>query len=746
MSDYLDTVDPTISIDGAPFRVLGYVVREALSEISTLTCEVIEDDVETKNPAALIGMRAEFSLERSEMGDERTFVGQIVRAERHPDNNDVRTLRLIVAPVPWVLTKRHDCRVFQNLSVVDIAKEVLSAAAIPDDKQDWQIAGTHNEREYLVQYRETDFDFLQRILSEEGIYWAVHFVDGNDVIQFSDKPNGTGEIDATPLPHYDIMGGIDKMECVTRVTQRLTVAPDKASLRDYNYENPAAKVEATLESTDEGEHALEVYDYPARCTETADAERLAQVLLDELQARRTTVEGYTGVLGMKVGLRFTIEEHPYSPLNQEYTIIGVDIEGNTPRIDATVEYRSKYSCRFTAIPSANTCAPPRRARAADIVGLQTTFTTGPPGEEIHVNEAGEVTIRYHWDRLGTDDEKSSLPVRTRQAQNGDSMLLPRMKWEVATTHLEGDPDQPLVMARMYNGTTPPPYNLPEECSMSSLQTATTPGGGSVNEMRMGDSAGAEEMYFNASKDMTVDVKNNTTESVGNNHTHSIGSNHSKNVTNSSTISVGSNQTVKVGGNQEISVETRMQDEVAGDHTLDIGGNRDMKVGGDHKRDVGGDSKHEVGGRRIDLVVGSVTDDTLGAYQHDVGAALIDVTVNDRSLQVKGSISETAGAAKIIYAKGGRGVEVGTTMTQKVAGAIINLATDRVEKAKGTYTEIAAGAHLVKSKNITVEADTVLTIVMGASTLTLLPALVAIAGISVKLDGDVSDLAVLVIDN
>lgn len=744
-------VQPDLEVAGDTFQVVRYVLREALSEPSSLRCEVTELDAEPRNPGQLIGQDAKFRLRRTDGSSEREFLGRIVVAERTADEDDVRTLLLDIAPVPWALSKRTACRVFQKLSVVDIAMEVLSAAGVTSDRQDWRITGEHPEREYLVQYRETDLAFLHRILSEEGIYYAVHHQDGKDMLVFGDDPAGLGEIAApTSLPYHFGAGFEEAIDRVMRLTEVHEVASDKAMLRDYNPDKPSLGVEHTAEGAD-GTGVLEVYDYPARCAEPPDAERLTGVLLDQLQRSHHQVHGEAGVLTLRPGLRFSVENHPYGALNQEYIVTALRIVGTTPRLGALEDARGggeqQYRCEFSAIPSTTRCTAPYQARAADVVGLQTAFTTGPAGEEIHVNENGRVKVHYHWDRLGAKDETSSLWVRTSQLPTGGSMLLPRVGWEVSVDHLEGDPDRPLVMARMYNALAPPPYGLPGECGRSALQTATSPGGGSVNEFRMSDSAGSEEMFFNASKDMSIDVKNNTTESVGNDCSRSIGSNQTKNVTNSVTATVGGSQTLSVGANQSVKVETLAQDEVGGDHSLSIGGKRDMMIGGDHKRDVGADSKLDVGGMQIDLVVGSTTDETLGSFTHQVGAALVDITAADRSLTVGGSITETAGAAKIIAVKGGRGVEVGGAMTQQVAGAIINVASgDRVETAGATYSEIAAGAQLVKADNITIEAEGALTLVMGASILSLNPAMVTLVGLQLKLDGDTSDLGALVIDN
>lgn len=744
-------VEPTIDVEGSAYRVLGYDLIEEMFDVSRLHCEIMDDEGDAPDPAALVDKAVTFTLIRSDGGPKRFFYGKVIDAERAPNSDDIRTVRLEVAPTLWRLQKRADCRIFQKLSVTDIIKKVLEGGGVSAAQQEWKTSESYSPRDYVVQYRETDYDFIARLCSEEGIYFAVHHKDGKDIVAFGDKPDGFADIEGPKgLGFIAEMGGHGAVDKVMRVSRAACVKTDKVTLRDYNPEKPKLKLEATVEGEGEGAHNLEVYQYPARAADPGAAKRLAQILLDSLQAERDTVWGDTGVLTMAPGLRFDIEEHPYDPLNEEYMVTRVHIKGTTPRMGQQQQNskdQAKYACLFWGVPTATTkYRPPRRAREALIPGMQTAFVTGPGGQEIHVDAAGQVKAQFHWDRLGKKDENSSRWMRTSQIPTGGSMFLPRMKWEVAIRHNEGDSDKPYVMGRLYNGTSPPPYSLPKDAARSSIQTNTTPGGGSSNEIRTGDTKGGEEMFFNASKDMTVEVKNNVTESVGNDMKRKVGSNQKKDVTDSTSANVGSNQKIQVGGNQTIHVETFMVDDVGGNVELKIGGNRDMKVGGDHKRDVGGNSTLDVGGMHIDLVVGSITDKTLGSFKHDVGAAHVLITIADHTVTVGGSRNESVGALKVIAVRGGRGVEVGGSMTTKVIGAIINIASgDRTEKAGGMFTEVAAGAQIVKATNVTFEAKTMIAVVMGASTLILLPAIVILAGISAKLDGDTADLGII-IDN
>jgi len=754
MANEYQQVKGEVEIDGEVYRLLACRMVEALSSIPLATIEVTTPDgaagMGPPEPAKLLGKKAQITLSRPD-GTARVFVGQVAEATRFAGADGQPFARLSVAPRLYRLNKRKDCRSFQQKSAPDIIKVVLSEAGIPAAEQEHKLTASYEPRVYCVQYRESDLEFVSRLASEEGIYYAIRFEDGMDKVVFSDEPLGLGEIEGnTSIPFAHTQGFAVSDDCVMWVRRAHAVRPDKVTMRDYDFERPKFQLESSAEGKDEGAHALEVYAFPGRTVSEDALSRYAEVLLDSMQAERDVVSGEASVLSLAPGYRFSIIDHPYEPLNQEYLITRVETEmrDGFSTFGSSGQKGRNYACRFTAVPTQKTnYRPPRKERAALVAGAQTAMITGPAGAEIHTDKHVRVKAQYMWDRQGKNDEQSSVWMRTSQVPTGGSMLLPRMGWEVGVRHVEGDPDMPVVMERLYNAVTPPPYALPGGKARSALQTATTPGGGSSNELRMDDSKGKEEMMFNASKDMSVDVVNNTTESVGNNESREIGANQSIEVTNSVSTSVGSNQTISVGGNQTVHVETFMVDQCGADHQLTIGGNRDMKIGGDHRREVGGSSSLSVGANQVDLVIGSVTDSAGGNMTHNVGAVEADITAGDRSFIVGGNHVETTGAAKVIIAFGGRGVEVGGAMNQKVAGAILDkIDGDRSDQAGATFTEVAGGAHILKADNITFEADGVLSFVMGASTITLTPASISIAGVSIKIDGATAETAALVLDN
>ncbi|HZF47688.1 MAG TPA: type VI secretion system tip protein TssI/VgrG [Polyangiaceae bacterium] len=738
----------SIEVDGTSYDVVWLEASEALDAISEIQCEVT-DGAGGPDPGALLGKDLLLTLQRGEGNEARQLAGLVVEAERTMSSGEEATetgTRLVAQPRLFRLPQRADCRIFQDLSAREIAEQVLEGAGIPGTDQAWRVEESYPKRVYTAQYRESDYDFLKRLLSEEGIAFAIDSSSGTDVVVFFD--GNLGPIEGDPVIPFGLGDGLDaSRDAIGDLSHEASTAPGKTHLRDYDFERPRLKLDATAEGDDEAERTLEVYAHPGRFTDASIGERYAKVLLESLRARREVVSGTTSSLRLTPGRTFSLEDHPYEPLNQEYLIISVDITFDARRWSGRREGGDVRGARvqFKAIPASAVYRPSRAPRAASIPGAQTAVTTGA-GQEIHTDKHGRVKVLFPWDRLGKPDDSSSLWVRTTQLPLGGGMLTPRVGWEVVVDFIEGDPDQPLVCGRLYNTKSPPPYPLPENKTRTSIQTATTPGGGSTNEIRMEDKAGSEEMFMNASKDASISAGNNATESVGNNETRSIGANQKLSVTDSVSANIGADQSLSVGGNQATNVSTFMVDDV-GSHSLSIGGNRDLNAGGDHKRTVTGASKLTVGGMQVDLVAGSVDEEGMATMDDTVGAALVELTPSDRTVTVKGSRTETAGAAKVILSAGGRSVQIGGSLNQSVAGAILTkISADRQDQSQSDFLEVAGGAQIIKATNVVFQADNLLSVVMGASTITLTPASVSIAGAKITLDGECDEQALLITDN
>jgi len=744
-------VTATLLVDGESLDVLSYRYRVELFEPSRLVCWVTCDDGSLPEPERLLGKTAEFELSR-DVGGSRIIVGQCVSVRQQHADDDVTDLELVIVPPLFFLSQRTDCRIFQNKSTPEIVREVLVSAQIPESDQSWLLSDSYPPRIQTCQYRETDLDFVRRLLSEEGIYFVCRTEDKKPLVVFSDDPQGLGDVEGTTeLPYLADFGVQGADDAVYRLSQQVRVRSGRVVVRDYDPEHPDLSLEATATGADPLTSGDEIYLFPARALDTATLKRYAKVLVDAASADRAQLRGETGCLSFEPGLCFGLVDHPYVPLNQRYLITDIEVLGHqrrgfglgSGRADEEAGSDFGFECRFGALPASGTrYRPQSRAAARAIPGLQTAFTTGPAGEEIHTNERGEVTAHFHWDRTGPEDHQSSRFLRTSQMALGGSMLIPRMGWEVGVNFCEGDPDLPFVMSRLTNPANPPPYPLPANKAKMSLQTATTPGGGSTNEIRMSDTKGDEQMFFNASKDMSTEVGHNMTESIGANHTIDVGANQELKIADSLTTTVSADQSLTVGANQKLTVGTLMVDDVGGSHSLSIGGKRTMMIGGDHRRTVGGSSTEDTGTARIDLVVGSVTNETLADMTHEVGAAVITLCNGGRTVMAGGDRTENTGVIKAIVSKGDRSVSA-ASLNRTVGGAIVNMIKGgRNENAQASYTDMVAGAQLIKASNVTFEADVVLSLVMGASTITLTPVSVIVAGVAIKVDGQSVDLGLI----
>ncbi len=746
MGNEVTGINATIEIAGESYRLLHVRISELLSEVPTLDCEIVKDGP-LPDPSTLLDAKLEVTLTRvGETANPKHFRGVVVGATRRADKAGRPSITLTGAPALWKLSKRQDLRIFQDKSVVDVVKEVLEGGGVKD--VDVRLSGSYSPRVYVTQYRESDLEFVLRLLSEEGIYFLHDFKE-KDLLILCDDTKGAGDAADKELTYDPGLGFDVSALSVKSVHQTRRVRTDKTFTREYDFERPKLKLEGKAESKDPGSHALEVYAYPGRFLEEAVGKRYAQVLLDSIQADRDVVDGSATTLTLSAGLRFTVAQHPYSPLNREYLLTSVVTEYRER--GSSVDFApSGFFCNvhWTAIPTDQSpFRPVRRPRPVTVAGIQTALTTGAPGQEIHTDKHGRVKVKFPWDRISAADDKSSVWMRTSQVPTGGSMLLPRVGWEVIVQANEGDADHPLVMGRVYNAQKPPPYALPAHKARASIQTATTPGGGTSNEIRTDDSKGGEEMFFNASRDMTIDVLNNTTETVANNATHEVGVNHTLEVTNSVSLVVGADQTHDIKGKQTVHVSTFMVDDTTGNHTLKISGNRDMKVGGDHKRTVTSDSKVKVGSVASDLVVGKVSEKVTGDYKLDVSAVRATLTVANHDTKITGNHTEKDGVAKVIVTFGGKSVDVTGSLELMVGGAVLaKVDGDRSESTEAKFTEVAAGANIIKAKNVSFEAEDLLTFVMGASILLMTPQSVSLVGTSIKVDGVVTETSIMTVDN
>jgi type VI secretion system secreted protein VgrG len=455
----------------------------------------------------------------------RYFSGYVTRIAYQGAHGRYHSYLAVVRPWLWFLTRTSDCRIFQEMTVPDIVKKVFADHDTAD--YDLQLTGTYRTWTYCVQYRETDFNFVSRLLEHEGIYYYFKHDDGRSTMVITDSYSGH-----STFPSYENLPYISagtavrpEVEYVSAWEMTRALQPGVFVHDDYDMLRPT--VELKTQKALVREHAeanYEIYDYPGQYLQTSDGQEYAAVRLDELAAQFEIAHAASNARGVCVGYLLTLEDHPRSDQNREYLITetnyAIEYAGYESSHGTDV---TSCHCSFVAMSSQQQYRAPRVTPKPFVQGPQTAIVVGPSGEEIYTEKNGCVKVQFHWDRYGQRDENSSCWIRVSHPWAGKgwgSVAIPRIDQEVVVDFLEGDPDQPIVTGRVYNGDSPPPYSLPADAVVSGLKSNTVKGKG-YNEVSMNDTAGKEAITIHGQYDMNTTVEHDQTNTVKNKFTETI---------------------------------------------------------------------------------------------------------------------------------------------------------------------------------------------------------------------------------
>lgn len=740
----------TLEIDGQEVTLLGHCLESAIDELECLSVSVdASREALAEDIASYLGKPALFALTDTLSEEARYFHGVVWDAAWGADADGTARLEFSVRPSLVKLVHRTNSRIYMDETLEAIVSGLFTRAGITVT-QEWKLTGACPKPHYCVQYEETDFAFMCRLLSREGISWFYRHAKDKPTLVFTDKVTKYDSRSAKELVFRPHMGAATAAQTVYHVEQKYSSVPDHVLVSAFDPHRPSLKIEERKEGKpsdpDATAPANELYFSLTNRPSPERAAQVAELTLSAYQCRREVIQAETVDHLLDLGQHVEIAAHPYQPINNEYVVVGLQHSAQREVEFSTRQAETKQSIRFWAIPAAATFAPKRSNGAVAILGQQTAITTGESGDDIHTNEHGETSVHFHWDRLRPMDQTSSRMMRTGQIPTGGSMLLPRVGWEVGVTYLEGDADEPIVVSRLYNGQTMPPYELPANALRSSLQTATTPGDGSSNEIRMSDVKGEEQMFFNASRDMSVDVGNNTTQSIGNDHKIKVGANHSLTVIDSYKGTVGANQTIDIAGNHNQNVTSLAVEDVGGNHQASVGGNLTQMIGGDLRRTLKATSELTIGGNCMSATIGAYTLDTGSGFDHKVGAACIEITKGSRSVIVGAAKTEQTSAAKLIMTQGTRAVEAGMLNTTIGGAMIVKANGNRSLTAKTALAETAGGMEKAEAANITIEGQVSVTLTMGGAVISMSPASISVTGANVTLDGNLVQVSPMNLNN
>ncbi|XIG12469.1 type VI secretion system spike protein VgrG1a [Pseudomonas aeruginosa] len=506
----------------------------------------------------LLGKPMSLSLELPG-GSRRFFHGIVARCSQVAGHGQFAGYQATLRPWPWLLTRTSDCRIFQNQSVPEIIKQVFRDLGFSDFED--ALSRSYREWEYCVQYRETSFDFVSRLMEQEGIYYWFRHEQSRHILVLSDA---YGAHQSPPnyasVPYYPPTLEQRERDHFYDWHMAREVQSGSLSLNDYDFQRPGARLE--VRSNIARPHAAAdypLYDYPGEYVQSQDGEQYARNRIEAIQAQHERVRLRGVVRGIGAGHLFRLSGYPRDDQNREYLVVGAEYRVvqelyETGSGGAGSQFESELDCidasqSFRLLPQ--TPVPVVR-------GPQTAVVVGPKGEEIWTDQYGRVKVHFHWDRHDQSNENSSCWIRVSQAwagKNWGSMQIPRIGQEVIVSFLEGDPDRPIITGRVYNAEQTVPYELPANATQSGMKSRSSKGGtpANFNEIRMEDKKGAEQLYIHAERNQDNLVENDASLSVGHDRNKSIGHDELARIGNNRTRAVKLNDTLLVGGAKSDSV-------------------------------------------------------------------------------------------------------------------------------------------------------------------------------------------------
>ena len=599
---------------------------EGISHLFEFHADLLADVSTTIDPADIVGTNVSVSIALADDQGMRWVNGIVTSFEQGASDEEYTEYRATIMPSMWETTLGSNCRVFQNMSGLDVVKQVFSDYGLSvTDKT----TGSYAKLEYCTQYSESDFHFVSRLMQEHGIsYWFEHTEQANKIVLADDT---SGYADCPLVSTVQFESGAAGAESaygarVTEFTMEASMVSGSHSTADYNYRQyQRVDVDPQKSASKFGTNSYDVYLYPAgeegylKDINTQSVSKLEGTFLTaRFQASESVVTTYRGngnARSFTPGYTFTMEDHTNSDFNTKYLLVGV-----THSVDQVPSYRSRantgseYSNRFLAVPATVVYKAPRTFEKPRIYGPQTAKVIVSEGEEIHLDKLGRVNVQFFWDKLRKPNTVDNTWVRVAQQWAGNgwgAYFWPRVGDEVMIAFLNGDPDNPVVVGSVYNGTNMPKYALPDMSTRSGWVTRSSKGGDAskANELRFEDKINSEQIFLNAQKDMDHRVEADHRLYIGGKDSlivkggqyDDITGDRNSNVQGSLVSSTGGSADINVGGNVTEKFGGNIATNVSGSLVLKTGSNADIGYGGNLTEKIGMNASQNVGVNRADKV-------------------------------------------------------------------------------------------------------------------------------------------------
>jgi len=636
----------TLTASGLPpqtFAVVDFTLSEALSEPFLLNVGLA-----SANPAvdfaAVLDKNATLMVWREGVM-QRSVTGMVASFEQGDTGFHQTRYSMVIRPALWRTSLRRNARIFQMETVESILSTLLKENRITDFA--FAFRNPHPAREFCVQYQESDFDFIQRLTAEEGIFYYFEFSRGKNTVVYADDV-GSLPKDAT-LPYNPNVAAQAQELCITTFTRSAQVRPATVQLKDYTFKNPRWPAQFNREASDLSNQRAdyEHFDFPGRFKDEQHGQDFTRYRLEALRNDASLGKGQSNDASLQPGQLFSLTRHPRPDLNHAWQIQRIEHSGKQPQAleQEAGEQGTHLSNSFSFIPHTQTWRPTPLPKPA-MDGPQIAMVVGPAGEEIYCDEYGRIRLQFLWDRYGKNNDTSSCWIRVTQPWAGQGwgvLAIPRIGQEVVVDFLHGDPDQPIVTGRTYHANNIPPGSLPGTKTQMAFRSKTHKGEG-FNELRFEDARGSEELFLHAQKDMKTKVLHDRTTTVDNDHSERVGGNQ--------TVTVAKNQTTTIVENHTHTVKKHKLESVLLTSTEIVGGIRSLAVTGMYDITVGAEMLTAVAFDQTEFVGMSKSVDVVNSLKVSAGE-VIELICGQSSIKMNKDGKVTITGTEFVFSASGQ---------------------------------------------------------------------------------------------
>lgn len=612
----------------------------------------------------------------------RYLNGQVTRCKltgRASATSRYYVYRAVVRPWLWYLTQTSDSKIFQEKSVPDVIREVLADYGFPTE---FKLVGSYRTWEYCVQYEESDFAFISRLMEHEGIYYWFRHEDGKHVLVLTDdiaQHSPFPGLESLPYIGPDRVVQSDK-EYISSWEPAEQVTPGRFATVDYDFKKPAASLDALRSNPGSYSHGdLEVYEWMGGYTEPDQGEHYSRVRLEALQAQQSQITGHSNARALAPGRLLTLVNHPRLAENREYLIQKVVYRVSENDYSSVEAGDSQFEVDFAAIPASIPFRPARNTPLPRTHGPQTAKVVGKPGEQIWTDRYGCVKVQFRWDRYGKTNENSSCWVRVSSPWAGGGfggIQLPRVNDEVIVDFIGGHPDRPIVIGRVFNASNMPPWDLPGNATQSGFLSRSKDGDrNAANALMFEDMAGSERIWLHAERDLTTEVEANELHTVDGNRDTIITGNDTLTVTGARTSTTHAQETETFMAGADRTVTGAVNETITGDETRSVTGNVIETITGNVDETITGNLTQTTTGDVTRTITGPVVDTTTGTVDETITGDLTQTTTGSVTRTITGDIVDTITGAVTHTVTGDTTSTLTGTLTKTVTGDVaVNAAT------------------------------------------------------------------------